>query len=90
MNHTQTNIFGRLNSVMNNENCLPRKLQILDTQTDKEILAAGQLSSKGYVKMFAAGLGSTSYQGVKKVNLNSNNLTNEDLKIVCPALNLDC
>lgn len=82
MNNSNPNIYVKLNEVMEREKCMPRKLQVLNSISDKEISAAGQLSSKGYVKMFAAGLGSTSYQNVKKVNLNQNNLCNEELKIV--------
>lgn len=57
-------MYIKLHKVMEKEKCMPRKMQMLDSMNDKELRATGSLSSSSYIKMFAAGLGSSSYNNL--------------------------
>lgn len=41
MNNSNPNIYGKLNEMMEREKCMPRKLQVLNTVSDKEVNASG-------------------------------------------------
>ncbi|CAD8081151.1 unnamed protein product [Paramecium sonneborni] len=85
-NETPNNIYVNLNKAMEQEQCMPRKMQIIDNHNKKEISVSGQLSSQQYIKMFASGLGSSTFNQLERLNISSNNLNNEDLEIILAQL----
>ncbi|CAK73116.1 unnamed protein product (macronuclear) [Paramecium tetraurelia] len=85
-NETPNNIYVNLNKAMQDQQCMPRKMQIIDNLNKKEISVAGQLSSHQYIKLFAAGLGSSTFHQLERLNVSSNNLDNEDLEIILDQL----